>query len=272
MNRKQTQDVLQALTADISNRYSAGKKYPSGHILSSDLDKYFDIAFKCLSEQAIKVLKIHSEQGKTTEERVDFINYAPIPVDLSGWLLNAGDKGQDYRFKPGTVIPPKSELSIYTLPGHTYSFDSHNPIWNDSGDTAFLFDKEGQLRDTLSYGIPLANNVYISAIQYDGINGKSESDEYIEVKNDGDTSVDISNWEIFSKGGQRFIFPSLVRLLPRSYLRVFTGSPKGYKVDFSFNRQAAVWNNKEDEGFLYDDRHELVSCLLYKDGQVVKSC
>lgn len=59
---------------------------------------------------------------------------------------------------------------------------------------------------------PLSTNVKITKIFYDGLVPRTESDEYVEIKNLGDEPVDLNGWVLkdISDGYPSFTFPSYV--------------------------------------------------------------
>lgn len=73
-------------------------------------------------------------------------NVGTAPINLSGWRLNAGDPGQDFRF-PSFDLAPGQSVRVYTNEYHQesggFSFGSGKAIWNNKGDCGFLFDAGG---------------------------------------------------------------------------------------------------------------------------------
>ena len=83
-----------------------------------------------------------------SDEYAEITNTGSAPVDLKGWTLNAGDRGQDFRFPSYTLEPGKS-CRVYTNEIHPescgFSFRSGRAIWNNEGDCGYLYDDEGAL-------------------------------------------------------------------------------------------------------------------------------
>lgn len=90
------------------------------------------------------------------DEYVEIINRGTAPGDISGFVLGADDRGQDFTFPPGTVLQPGQRIRVYTNQVHPewggFSYGSGKPIWNDKGDNAALRDTSGNLISGYGYG------------------------------------------------------------------------------------------------------------------------
>ena len=89
-----------------------------------------------------------------SDEYAEIANDGPAPVDLGGWLLNAGARGQDFVF-PGFVLQPGQVCRVYTNEHHAdscgFSFRSSKPLWNNKGDCGYLYNASGELVSTYCY-------------------------------------------------------------------------------------------------------------------------
>lgn len=86
-------------------------------------------------------------------EHVAIKNNNDLPVDISGWMIrDKNDPKQSYTFPANTEIKPGDTVEVYTKTGHTYSFESKSPVWNDAGDVAQLLDADGKVVSTFAYG------------------------------------------------------------------------------------------------------------------------
>lgn len=71
-------------------------------------------------------------------------NTGGTALDLKGFRINAGDRGQDFRF-PSYALKPGASVKVYTnraIKG-SFSFGIRRAIWNNSGDCGFLFNAAG---------------------------------------------------------------------------------------------------------------------------------
>jgi hypothetical protein len=87
------------------------------------------------------------------QEHVAVKNNNDLPVDISGWMIrDKNDPEQTYTFPANTEIKPNDTIEVYTKSGHTYSFESKSPVWNDAGDVAQLLNADGKVVSTFAYG------------------------------------------------------------------------------------------------------------------------
>lgn len=106
--------------------------------------------------------------------------------------------------------------------------------------------------------------VVITHIQYDGKVGRVEADEYIEIQNQGPSSVDLSGWRVSAGSvGQDFRFPAVTILLPKQSVRVYTNEIHPETGGFSFGSARAIWNNRGDVGVLVNRSGVEVSRWAY---------
>ena len=111
----------------------------------------------------------------------------------------------------------------------------------------------------------VGSNVRITYIFYDGAVYRTESDEYVEITNLGDTSQDLQGWVVkdISEGYPSFTFPSYV-LAPGAKIRVYTNEIHPEWGGFSFRYGKAVWNNTDpDWAALYNAQGQEVSRKSY---------
>ena len=78
-----------------------------------------------------------------SDEYAVIANVGGIPANIGGWLLNAGDRGQDFVF-PSIELAPGQRVRVYTNEYHPesggFSFGSGSAIWNNKGDCGVLLD------------------------------------------------------------------------------------------------------------------------------------
>ncbi|MDI6696649.1 MAG: lamin tail domain-containing protein [Anaerolineales bacterium] len=182
------------------------------------------------------------------------------------------------------------------------SFSSGTAIWANDGDCASLFDAEGMRVDlycytpatpsgtqiaaattavttttggattttaasatpTLRGTITLSGNLVISGIYPQGDATKNESDEYIQILNQGNTAANLDGWSVFAyDSGAELYFSSFV-LQPGASCRVYTNEIHNDScAGLSFGSNEPVWANDTDCGGLYDPNEDLISEYCY---------
>jgi len=79
-------------------------------------------------------------------------NYGPDPVNLKGWKLK-DRAGHTFVF-PDVTLQPGESVYVYSGSGTNTDHKLHwgyGAIWNNDGDTAYLYDSSGRLVDTYNY-------------------------------------------------------------------------------------------------------------------------
>lgn len=106
-------------------------------------------------------------------------------------------------------------------------------------------------------------DVQITYIFNDGLVAQVESDEYAVITNNGGSPVNIGGWRLNAGDpGQDFTFPGF-DLQPGQSCRVYTNEYHPDTCGFSFGSGKAIWNNKGDCGYLFDNTGAQVSQRCY---------
>ncbi len=89
-----------------------------------------------------------------SDEYAVIANLGTTPVNIGGWRLNVGTKGQDYIFS-NFVLEGNQRIRVYTDEIHPetggFSFGSSNPLWQNEGDCGYLFDAVGTQVSSFCY-------------------------------------------------------------------------------------------------------------------------
>jgi len=114
-------------------------------------------------EAHIVISDIFYDGVEKTSEGDEFIvieNNGAGPGDISGYRINAGDKGQDFTFPEETVLQAGASYRVYTnltdLSTGGFSFGSKKSLWNNQEDIGYIYDASGKQIDHFGYG-PLEN-------------------------------------------------------------------------------------------------------------------
>ena len=113
--------------------------------------------------------------------------------------------------------------------------------------------------------LPGSPNVVIQDVFYDGNVPNVESDEYAVVANRGTQAINLQGWQL-SAGtrDQFFTFPT-IDLAPGTTCRVYTNENHADSCGLRFGSDSALWNNKGDCGYLYDQNGKQVASFCYGD-------
>lgn len=111
-----------------------------------------------------------------------------------------------------------------------------------------------------------APDVTITVINYDGKVVRTESDEYVEITNQGHGHTDIGGWRISADDrNQDFVFPAGTVLEAGQIVRVYTNEIHPEYGGFSYGIRRSIWNNRGDVGHLFDGSGQEVSSFPYGD-------
>jgi hypothetical protein len=112
---------------------------------------------------------------------------------------------------------------------------------------------------------PPPHALAISAIQLRG-SGNAQPDEYVELKNVVDVSVDLSGWKVVAGDEEQyFVFPASYVLAPGQTCRLYTNQVEDDSCggkSFGFDRP--IWDNDKDCGQVFDGNGALVSEVCRK--------
>ncbi len=91
-------------------------------------------------------------------------------------------------------------------------------------------------------------DVVIIDIFVDGA-GSSEPDEYVEIRNDDTSSIQLQGWTLRDEANHVFTFPSFV-MAPDQVCRVYTNENHPTWCSFNYGSGSAIWNNSGDCAYL----------------------
>ena len=102
----------------------------------------------------IKVVTFHynaagNDNQNLNDEYVTLENTCDFPIDMSGWRLTDSGAKHVYRFKT-FVLRPGATVTLHSGRGFDTTTDlywgrSYGAVWNNDGDTLYLYDSSGQL-------------------------------------------------------------------------------------------------------------------------------
>ena len=165
-----------------------------------------------------------------------------------------------YEYVDGT------QATITASPASGWKFDHWGGDASGTSSTIVItMDSDKDVTADFERETSVGSNVQITYIFYDGVVPRTESDEYVEITNLGNTSQDLGGWVLkdISDGYPSFTFPSYV-LAPGAKMRVYTNEIHSEWGGFSFGYGKAIWNNTDpDWAALYNAQGQEVSRKSY---------
>ncbi len=104
-------------------------------------------------------------------------------------------------------------------------------------------------------------DVVIIDIFVDGA-GSSEPDEYVEIRNDDTSSIQLQGWTLRDIANHVYTFPSFV-MTPGQVCRVYTNEIHPTWCSFNYGSGSAIWNNSGDCAYLRNSSNTLVDEFCY---------
>ena len=108
---------------------------------------------------------------------------------------------------------------------------------------------------------PPIPNIVITTIYYDGT-GNQEPDEYVELRNDDNTVIQLEGWTLRDIANHVYTFPSYA-IQPGQACRVYTNVYSPEWCGFNYSSGSAIWNNTGDCAYLRDSSSTLVNEYCY---------
>ena len=167
-----------------------------------------------------------------------------------------------YTYDEGT------QVTIHASPASSWRFDHWGGDASGSSTTVVItMDSNKNVVAYFEKETCVGSNVQITYIFYDGLVYRTESDEYVEITNLGDTSQDLEGWVLkdISEGYPSFTFRQSYILAPGASIRVYTNEIHPEWGGFSFGFGKAIWQNAppHDVAALYNAQGQKVSEKSY---------
>ncbi|WP_238392108.1 DUF4350 domain-containing protein [Halorussus amylolyticus] len=104
--------------------------------------------------ETICIAEVNEDGSPQNEEWVDFENTSSSDQDMTGWSVE-DEAGYTYQFPDGFALDAGATVRLHTGEGTDSDTDlywgSGSYIWNDGGDTVFLYDDSDALHSEYSY-------------------------------------------------------------------------------------------------------------------------
>lgn len=99
--------------------------------------------------------------------------------------------------------------------------------------------------------------------EYDGTVVRTESDEYVEIRNYGPAAQNVTGWKVLSvRDSLTYTFPTFVVAVGQT-CRVYTNQVHPESCGLSWGRSSEVWNNLGDRAHLINTNGVVVSSRGY---------
>lgn len=125
-------------------------------------------------------------------------------------------------------------------------------------------EKEAQEEKVGIWKSLLQGCISIVDLHYDakGNDNNNLNDEYVIFKNQCDSSVEMSKWEVKDTGTHIYMFKTFI-VEPNNNFTLYSGSGTDSNNNLYWNSNGAIWNNDKDTLFIRDAAGNLVLTYSY---------
>ncbi|WP_158055891.1 lamin tail domain-containing protein [Halorussus halophilus] len=105
------------------------------------------------SDYSVSIPTISEDGATLNDEYVDIANDGSSALDMTGWSVE-DEAGNSYQFPGGFTLGAGNTVRLHSGDGTDSSTDLYwggSYIWNNGGDTVYLFDSSGTQHTTYSY-------------------------------------------------------------------------------------------------------------------------
>ena len=228
-----------------------------------------NVAVVCLSP---------SGSGDGFGEYVELRNDNSASVELRGLYLRDTSASNRLTISNSFLLARGATIRAYTgrsAPAGAIAIGRGAGIWNESGDTARLFNSADQQLSSTSEecedtrtstpdppGPPVTNlppavmNVAVVCLSPSG--SGDGFGEYVELRNDNSASVELKGLYLLDSAGNRLTIAAAFSLMRDATVRVYTGNsaPTGA---IAIGRGTGIWNESRDTAKLFNSADQQLS-------------
>jgi competence protein ComEC len=111
-----------------------------------------------------------------------------------------------------------------------------------------------------------ANTLQLTKVHADAAGDEADNlnDEYLVLKNTGNTPLDLTGWQLRDEADHSYNFPKGTTLEPGTQLTIHTGNGENTDTNLYWNSGQPVWNNGGDTVIVVDDEGKTVLRETYE--------
>ncbi len=196
------------------------------------------------------------------DENVVFENVGGSDLDLTGWTVE-DEAGYDYQFPDGFTLAAGSRVTLYTGEGTDTDSELYwgygIQVWNDDGDTVFVYDDSGAL--AAEYGYPNGELVVAEV-------NAAATEENVVFENVGDVDLALTGWTVEDEAGYDYQFPDGFTLAAGSRVTLYTGEGTDTDSELYWGSGTPIWNDGGDTVFAYDSTGDPEVEHTYPQGEL----
>ncbi|MFC4358684.1 lamin tail domain-containing protein [Halobium salinum] len=263
--------------SDASNNVNGDSSLPTTTVFDTSFP-LFDAYPATGGSGSLAIATIHEDAAgddstNLEDEYVVFENAGSGDLDLTGYTVE-DEAGHTYAFPTGYTLTGGASVTLHTGSGTDTDADLYwgrgSSVWNNSGDTCFVYDDAGSLvvqQSTSESGGDDggSGSIAVQSVHPDaaGSDGDNLEDEYVVFENTGSGSLDLTGYTVEDSVGKTYRFPSGASLDAGATVTLHTGSGADTAADRYWAYGSPVWNNTGDTVNVFDDGGSQVESYTY---------
>ncbi|WP_458209254.1 lamin tail domain-containing protein [Haladaptatus sp. NG-SE-30] len=223
---------------------------------------------------SLAISEIHGDASGTdsdnlNDEYVVFENTDSGDLDLTGWTVE-DEAGYTYQFPNGFTLTPGATVTLHTGSGTDTDSDLYwnrgSAVWNNDGDTCYVYDDAGALIAKKSYSPSSGSgSIAVKSVHADASGSDTDNlnDEYVVFENPGTAALDLTSYTVEDEVAHTYQFPDGFSLDAGATVTLHTGSGTDTSTDLYWGSGSAIWNNSGDTVYVFDDTGTQVEAYSY---------
>ncbi|USZ67543.1 lamin tail domain-containing protein [Halorussus salilacus] len=208
----------------------------------------------------VSITDIQEDGEDSLDEYVDIRNDGDADLEMTGWTLE-DEADYTYEFPDGFTLGAGETVRVHTGDGEDTDTDLYwgmgIPVWNNDGDTAYLYDDAGNLADELTYPTESDACGDVVCVSEVSPEGDTLNEEWVEFENGSSSDQEMTGWTVEDEADYTYEFPDGFTLDAGATVRLHTGSGTDSDTDLYWGSGNYVWNDGGDTVFVYDDSGSL---------------
>ena len=203
-------------------------------------------------------------------------------VDMTGWWMKAESESGRYDFPTGYILDAGNTVNLRSGVGTNTSTNLYIglpfSLWTISNNCAYLRDNSDNLVDNLCVNQPTptpnpseclspnfhGQDFYVCFTDIDYNPTSSPLDEWVTIKNLGNSAIEMEGWRIVSDSSTSFKYEFPIYTLSSGQtVIVYTKVGTNSSSQLYMNQTQEFWKDNKDCGYLKNDSRQTINSFCY---------
>ena len=231
----------------------AGEYQVSGHMMGS-------MTMNVAPDESTRTITLDQDQAITFP-----VEYRPPEQEVTITVTdeeNTPIQGANVEVNDETKETSEEGTVEFSLPDGEYKVSISAAEYQDESTRIRVDHENDEFTATLEEmnGDGGDSNLVVSTIHAnaEGDDHNNLNDEYIELTNEGSSSIEMAGWTLSDEANHVYNFPSGFTLEPGDSVTIYTGSGSDSDSELYWGSGSAIWNNNGDTIIVTNDDGETV--------------